>query len=314
MKLPNGSLHSRSVAIEPGDVNAVLTKHQAFGEDSALQPYLPGLLASITVLQALDAYQSQPDPTLTVMALSKQALSELRSMLLPAALKQSTSTLDPKRPLGRAKSTISAPVKATVKPAVTSRTVSAKAPLTTKANATSSAKRATSNAGPGSSPLPMDAAPTLASHLAALISLLGVLGLTLQKVECLKVFRALFRSDPEVVDEYIALSAQLAFEYADLGKVTRANTVFAQAIRVVEDSETSIAPHVVSLLYLRYCIYLAMMRRVDEAIHAYNVAATFAKQVDESETTRYFRQTLEWLERGILAREAVASISHAQVS
>ena len=295
-------------------VDAVLTLAKTFGEDSGLQSYLPGLLASVVVLQALNAYQSSLEPTLVVLALWKQALTQLRDMLFPALLKQSVA-MDTKRPLGRAKTTKSASVKGTIKPGGTSRTVSANTTTTmTKATATSPVKSVALKVLTGSTTPILDDALTLASHLGALSSLLGVLGLTLQKVECLKVFRALFRSNPDVVNRYTESSAQLASEYADLGKMTRANTIFTQSIRLVEDNKTSIAPHVVCLLHLRHCAYLATVRRVDEAILAYKKAATLAQEIDVSDgKSKHYRQTLEWLERGVLARHAVASISKAQV-
>lgn len=59
------------------------------------------------------------------------------------------------------------------------------------------------------------------------------------------------------VIDYVTWSAELATEYMQLGKHTRANFVFLQTFRVVVDTEREVSPSARVELHLRYSCFLA---------------------------------------------------------
>lgn len=108
--------------------------------------------------------------------------------------------------------------------------------------------------------------PRLIPLLSSLIALLGLHGLTLQKIEALKIARALMRGHDNLLGDYVVLSARLGTEYAKLGKWTRASTVFAQARRSAESAKAGLVIDEKRIeLGLRWVAVLAQMGRVDEA-------------------------------------------------
>lgn len=239
---------------------------------------MPEYRATSLLLRALFAYRQGTNSVSEVSTAAAQAMHELRQIILPptaTATKTAAPSVPPviqpkttrtKQPLGRA-STTPAPRTTTSR----TRTVSASMDKTPKRTTITSTRKASENS-PRSLPAhtipPSPTAivefadlPRLLSLLSSLISLLGLLALPLQKIEALKLARALMRSRDDMVGEYTTLSARLGTEYARLGKWGRASAVFGQAKRgmdgVTEERRAEWG--------LRWAGVLAQMGRVEEA-------------------------------------------------
>ena len=286
---------------------------QINGEDAALSHYLPGLLATSTLLRALHSYQSVSEPTLTVLALAKQAMSELRALVLPPTV-PSPRKVTAKRPLGRAATVKASPV---APPAAKSRAASET--KITKTRVTKTAPIATGGSPrksrPSFTPMIIDDVSTFAQLLGSLCSVVGMLGLTLQKVESLKLLRALLRGRAEIADDYVLRSAELGTEYLLLGKITRATTVFAQAQRYADEYTVSL--HTQCELGLRYSAFLASTGKLEEAVQAYESAGLKGKEIDTPKRASRLElhiDKIQSLERVALARYAAAAMASARVS
>lgn len=93
--------------------------------------------------------------------------------------------------------------------------------------------------------------------------MLGLLALPLQKIEALKLARALIRGNDILSSEYVVLSGRLGTEYAKLGKWGRSTTVFGQAKRCLDGM--NLCGEVKAEWGLRWAAVLAQMNKVDDA-------------------------------------------------
>jgi hypothetical protein len=261
--------------------------------------------AVVLLLRSLFAYHAHSEPSKQVTELSTLAIDGLRQMLVPPTtqpvgsspiktksslqgLKPSPLATNRKAPttvLGRSTSTATAnPAKGSTS-GLASRSVSASHTTTNK---TQTDNRDTLTLRPqprtsldSSPPIPrFEDLPRLSKLLSALISLLGMLGHSLAKINALKVLRALLRHHPDQVDEYVSYSAELATEYMKLGKNSRAGSVFAQIFKTISEREhgshggtsategkgdkKSVRLAVVIDAHLRYSEFLTSMGQVEQ--------------------------------------------------
>lgn len=194
-------------------------------------------------------------------------MTELRQIILPPTRSKMDSTesiakaVDPpkngrvKQPLGRATTTL-APSRTTA--SNTNRAVSEKTPKRGPAQDLRKVSD-TASSSPSAPPVELKELSRLTSLLSSLISLLGLLALPLQKIEALKLARALMRNKDDFASEYTILSSRLGTEYARLGKWGRATAVFTQAGKSSSGEEEKIE------CGLRWGAVLAQMGRVDDA-------------------------------------------------
>ncbi|OCF35317.1 hypothetical protein I316_02863 [Kwoniella heveanensis BCC8398] len=151
--------------------------------------------------------------------------------------------------------------------------------------------------------------------LGSLGSLLGMLGCTLQQIDVLKLLRAFQRNNEDLINDYVKCSSQLATEYQNLGKTSRAGFVFQQALRVVENGKTLVLPNVKVELLLRYACYLAAKGETARAQDAYMKAEALEKDIEAITVGTYFVRVVDrtgFLERGAWARKALSAIYISQ--
>lgn len=255
-------------------------------DDLALDGFAAELQSTTLLIVALQTYQTEADPTLKVAHWATRALDALRKLIIaptdaPPARPDTTvaelkraptsrqSAAPPKTPTSSRTlpppRTPRAPVSRSTSASGTSRArTSAKAVSSPKARREVSEPRRRLSDTPAPGPV-FDDLPRLTNLLGALAALLGMLGLTFRKVDALKVLRALIRDHKDLVLMYVSASTELGAEYVKLGKMTRAGTVFAQAIKVSADAGTAVPVGTVIELHVRYAHYLALEQRSEEA-------------------------------------------------
>lgn len=229
------------------------------------------------VINALQAYQRESKPTALVSKLADQAMMAMRNLILPVIINPGmTKSSSPKliskatkQPLGRTK--VTAPAIKQSKPSRTvsetkSKSITSQAqPVTPKNRKISQPSLTPSKSVSKILSTSLNNLPTLLKALSSLISLLGILALPLQKIEALKIARALLRGNDEYVAEYTALTGKLAIEYSALGKYDRATEVLQQALKNLESNKREIGGNVKIEFYLRWSMAAAEMGELDNA-------------------------------------------------
>jgi hypothetical protein len=91
--------------------------------------------------------------------------------------------------------------------------------------------------------------------------------MTMQRIEVLKVARAILRGSEQVSDKvlYVKLSGYLAAEYAGLGKFGRAKIVLEHAVKLADGILGEEGLRARLAVGLRWSAFLARSGRVDEA-------------------------------------------------
>jgi hypothetical protein len=109
--------------------------------------------------------------------------------------------------------------------------------------------------------------PSLMDLLLKLIALLGMMGMTMQRIDALKLGRAMLRGlgDDNMKVTYVKLSGLLAAEYAALGKKARARIVLEHAVKVAEGVPGVEGLKVRLDVGMRWSAFLASTGRVEEA-------------------------------------------------
>ncbi|ORY21586.1 hypothetical protein BCR39DRAFT_562599, partial [Naematelia encephala] len=287
--------------------------------DARLLAHRPELHATALLIQAIHAYHAESEPTQTVLDFATQAMHELRAMIIPPSpLPVVEKANESKRkPLGHA-ATTRAPLRAPVK---SSRTVSepkAVKAISNKATVQTASTEAPERSKRRCSVTPVttfEDLPRTASLLGALASLLGLLGHVLPKVEALKVLRSLLRGREEFIDDYVSRSAELAAEYAKLGKISRATTVFSQTIRFVAEAKKPASAVTRVELHLLHSAHLARTGHSQKSTEDFILASGLVKDVESlksgSLTARVLDRCAE-IERVSLAHQALRAMGLAR--
>lgn len=206
------------------------------------------------MMRAVQAYHTEQDSKAVVSDMAGKAIIALRNVLIP---RSNTTARTPPRPTAR----VNAKTKNAFVTPVRGRSVSEKgAAARSKPRQVSDSAVARENAVGGLKWTNVDA---LSEWLSNTVGLLGMLGLTMQRIEMIKVARSALREETSVQETWIGLSASLGVEYASLGKWTRAKTVLEHAARLVEGPNVS--EGVRHVVLLKWCRFLAMTGRVEEA-------------------------------------------------
>lgn len=235
-------------------------------------------MASLCMFRAIHAYHADQDPKVAVAAQIGQAVSVLRGVLIPATKSGGTPPRPIVAPAGPAARRLRVPAKdAFTTPVHSKRVVSDGKPLAAAKGRAKAGSRQVSDSMPqkGSPSRAAGAIVTewhdiqaLAQLLQTTVALAGLLGLTMQRIDLLKVARAVLRGRSERIarEAFLSLSGVLGGKYAALGKWTRARSVLEHAVRLGETGEGDGEEEVVKeVLGLRWCRFLAQTGRVDEA-------------------------------------------------
>lgn len=252
--------------------------------DQTLESYAAESQCTTLVIIALQTYQTEADPTSRVAQWATRAIDASRTLIIPPTVstkQQEGLPSAPKRAPTNKRVTVSGTTTAgnALPPrtprATNSRSASATASqsrgrIANSAPTTPKIRRDFSEPMPqpqdaGPAPSTFDDLPRLAHLMSALASLLGVLGLTFRKIDCLKVLRALLRDQPDLVKEYVSSSVELASEYVKLGKTSRADSVFVQAIKISGSGQVALQAEIKAEMRVRYAHHLALSCRADEA-------------------------------------------------
>lgn len=239
--------------------------------------------------RALTAYRNTSDAKVSIAQFTTKAVHQLQSLLIPTSntsveeTKQTTperttaqaapTTTRTKQPLGRAATTpavgTSRPSRRTVSqgtdktPRTPAKPISRSA-ATRHVSAAASPRPAPTQATPAPSWLDL---PLLVEILTSLIALLGMQGLVMQRIETLKLARAMLRGkeDERLKVAFVRFSGYLAAEYASLGKYARAKVVFEGAIKVADGIAGDEGLKARLEVGLRWCAFLASTGALEKA-------------------------------------------------
>ena len=105
--------------------------------------------------------------------------------------------------------------------------------------------------------------------LTALVALLGMMGMGMQRIEVLKLARAMLRGHDDAQRKmmYIRFTGHLAAEYSALGKYGRAKVVLEHAVQLAEtmSSADDNGMRLRLEIGLKWCAFLAVSGRLDDA-------------------------------------------------
>lgn len=261
------------------------------------------------ILCALQTYHLSGSSA-DVATVGRVALDASRSFICPTPSSTPPSTSASKRVVsGRGKT-------------ATTATKTAKAPVRTAARkVTPTSTKAKSTASPPKSdapaiPLNLDDAERISDLLHALASLFGLLGNFVPKIEALNLLRALQSNSVGMTDAFIQTSAQVAVEYARLGKYSRASQVFSKAIKRANDPSADVSPAARVDLHLRHCRFLALSGQINQARQDFLAAKKLSSEIPAPSATGTY--AARWVqicavsERVALAHAAVAAIKTAE--
>ena len=254
-----------------------------------------------------------------VLGFAKEAFKQLRELILPPTMAGSplkvakvseAKATSIRRPLGNAM-TVKAPTSSNIKAPPAKKNRATSDSLKKEVPKLAEESRAASlTIEDGTNPRSLDDGHRLAELLGSLVSLLGLLGHVLPKVESLKLLRAILRERPDLADDYVLRSVELATEYMRLGKHTRARTVFIQTSRLVDDGKHSISFEAKVDLHLRYGAFLAVKGESFQASEEYSKAEEMVKLVPIKSGDAIDRlKRLVWT---ATSRQTLAAIASAQ--
>ena len=166
-----------------------------------------------------------------------------------------------------------------------------------------------------SSPAVLQDVGRLTGLLLSLVGLLGISGHVLTKVDTLRLIRTILRGRVDQFDPFIQHSAELATEYSQLGKHTRANVVFNQTIKTAEDNSKDVSLAARVELHLRHAAHLANTDQVVKARIEWRTAADLAAGIAEVKLPVFKDRVLlrmGELHCAALARTALAAMCLAE--
>ncbi|KXN84922.1 Separin [Leucoagaricus sp. SymC.cos] len=164
-------------------------------------------------------------------------------------------------------------------------------------------------------PLVFDDFDRFSGVLQTVVRVLGLLSLSLQKVQLLDVLRKLAETHGGPTSEgYINASLDLAHEYMRIGKTRRATAIFTQALETVRAGHVS--EETSALFLLRFAESLALIENVPRSSSVYCEALAVSKRIEydeKSETTvQRVHARVRRLEKAALAARTVAMIQHCK--
>ncbi|KAF5357177.1 hypothetical protein D9756_006793 [Leucocoprinus leucothites] len=164
-------------------------------------------------------------------------------------------------------------------------------------------------------PLVFDDFGRFSGVLQTVARVLGLLSLSLSKVQLLDVSRKLAEAHKGVNSEgYITASLDLAHEYMRIGKTRRATSIFMQALETVRGGHVS--EETSALFMLRFAESLALIENVPKSSSWYCEAVGIAKRIEYDEksgsSVQRVHARVRRLEKAAIAARTVAMIQHCK--
>ncbi|KAJ3567488.1 hypothetical protein NP233_g6332 [Leucocoprinus birnbaumii] len=164
-------------------------------------------------------------------------------------------------------------------------------------------------------PLVFDDFDRFSGVLQTAARVLGLLSLSLLKVQLLDVLRKLAEAHKGITSEsYITASLDLAHEYMRIGKTRRATAIFTQALETVRGGHVS--EETSALFLLRFAESLALIENIPQSASVYSEAIGVAKRIEYDEksgsSVQRVHARVRRLEKAAIAARTVAFIQHCK--
>ncbi|KAJ4488281.1 cysteine peptidase C50 [Lentinula aciculospora] len=289
----------------------ILYNAKNLGKDEHLFSHRSEYYASIHLWLALHAHRhSNPDQVVLASRHTETACTTLRTMLTPTSNQRNIISKISKgsKKLSRVTTLDVGEVKG--KAGLLPKGHSSKRPVTAKR------KDEPQNLPPNfpqaqSLALPIDCIEALMNLLQLSAHVLGVLSLTLLKINILDVLRKLAETySGDNSDHYISSSSELALEYLRLGKGNRAKKVLQQVLKLARSNQASDEAR--ARFFLSFSASCAATDDVEQSIKFYQEGLRLAGRLKapnkQASTTEKIQTHVARIEQTALAYEVFSSI------